>query len=142
MSLRDVLASPLLFVLVAGVVFVLFVVAARFVAQQVAEGYRAGSTITRQSGRRAAYALTAGRIARIEKYLGDEKDFFLTYGDGVSDINITELIDFAQELRGGFGEADAERRAGPLTEAQPEVEVGGELERLEHVAMSGLGGAV
>jgi small conductance mechanosensitive channel len=40
MSLRDIANSPLLFILLAGVVFVLFVVAARFVAQQVAEALR------------------------------------------------------------------------------------------------------
>lgn len=36
---------------------------------------------------------TAGRIKRIKKYVGDEP-FMLTYGDGVADINIKELIDF------------------------------------------------
>lgn len=37
--------------------------------------------------------LTGGRIRRIEKYLtGDE--FMLTYGDGVSDVNIDKLIEF------------------------------------------------
>jgi small conductance mechanosensitive channel len=40
MSLSDIAASPLLYILVAGVVFVIFVVAARFVAQQVAEALR------------------------------------------------------------------------------------------------------
>jgi glucose-1-phosphate cytidylyltransferase len=37
--------------------------------------------------------MTGGRIRRIRKYLDDET-FCLTYGDGVSDINITELIEF------------------------------------------------
>lgn len=36
---------------------------------------------------------TAGRIKRIQKYVGDEP-FMLTYGDGVADINIPELIQF------------------------------------------------
>jgi small conductance mechanosensitive channel len=40
MSLSDLASSPLLYVLLAGVVFVIFVVAARFVAQQVAEALR------------------------------------------------------------------------------------------------------
>jgi len=35
--------------------------------------------------------MTAGRLKRIRKYLGNET-FCLTYGDGVSDINITETI--------------------------------------------------
>jgi len=37
--------------------------------------------------------LTGGRIKRAEKYLKDST-FMLTYGDGVSDINITNLFDF------------------------------------------------
>ena len=38
--------------------------------------------------------MTGGRIKRIKEYLGDEEDFCLTYGDGVANINITELIKF------------------------------------------------
>lgn len=37
--------------------------------------------------------LTGGRVKRIEKYIGDEP-FMLTYGDGVSDINILDLLKF------------------------------------------------
>tara|TARA_B100002051_G_C16631961_1_gene583785 strand:+ start:315 stop:1091 length:777 start_codon:yes stop_codon:yes gene_type:complete len=36
---------------------------------------------------------TAGRLKRIKKYLNGEK-FMLTYGDGLSDININELVKF------------------------------------------------
>jgi glucose-1-phosphate cytidylyltransferase len=36
---------------------------------------------------------TAGRLKRIEKYVGNET-FMLTYGDGVSDVNIHELLEF------------------------------------------------
>lgn len=37
--------------------------------------------------------MTAGRLKRIEKHInGDE--FMLTYGDGVCDINIKELVDY------------------------------------------------
>lgn len=36
---------------------------------------------------------TAGRIKRIQKHVNNET-FMLTYGDGVSDININELIKF------------------------------------------------
>lgn len=35
--------------------------------------------------------MTGGRIKRIEKYIGN-KTFLLTYGDGLSNVNITELI--------------------------------------------------
>ena len=36
---------------------------------------------------------TGGRIKRIQKYIGDEP-FLMTYGDGVSDVNINKLVDF------------------------------------------------
>jgi glucose-1-phosphate cytidylyltransferase len=36
---------------------------------------------------------TAGRIQKIQKYIGNET-FMLTYGDGVADINIQDLIAF------------------------------------------------
>lgn len=37
--------------------------------------------------------MTGGRIKRIQKYVNGEP-FMLTYGDGVADINIKELVDF------------------------------------------------
>lgn len=37
--------------------------------------------------------LTGGRIKRIQKYVGDET-FFMTYGDGVCDVDINRLLDF------------------------------------------------
>lgn len=37
--------------------------------------------------------MTGGRVKRIRKYVGDEP-FLLTYGDGVSNINIKELCEF------------------------------------------------
>jgi glucose-1-phosphate cytidylyltransferase len=40
--------------------------------------------------------MTGGRIKRIAPYLNDES-FFLTYGDGVSDININESLKFHKE---------------------------------------------
>ncbi len=40
--------------------------------------------------------LTGGRLKRLEKFLNDE-DFLLTYGDGLSDININNLIKFHKE---------------------------------------------
>ena len=38
-------------------------------------------------------AMTGARIARIQKYVGNE-DFMLTYGDGVGDIDIEALLAF------------------------------------------------
>jgi glucose-1-phosphate cytidylyltransferase len=36
---------------------------------------------------------TGGRVARLRPWIGAER-FLLTYGDGVSDVDVTELIDF------------------------------------------------
>ena len=38
--------------------------------------------------------LTGGRIKRIAPFLKDEENFCLTYGDGLSDVNISKLIEF------------------------------------------------
>ncbi len=40
--------------------------------------------------------LTGGRLKRMEKYLSDET-FLMTYGDGISDIDINELIKFHKD---------------------------------------------
>lgn len=37
--------------------------------------------------------MTGGRVKRIQPFVGNEP-FLLTYGDGVSDVNITELVKF------------------------------------------------
>lgn len=37
--------------------------------------------------------MTGGRIKRIQKYVGNEP-FCLTYGDAVSDVNVTKLIEY------------------------------------------------
>jgi len=39
------------------------------------------------------YTMTGGRLKRLRKYLKDET-FLMTYGDGVSNINIKKLINF------------------------------------------------
>ncbi len=43
-----------------------------------------------------AETATGGRLKRICSYLGEE-DFCFTYGDGVSDVDITKLISFHKE---------------------------------------------
>lgn len=40
--------------------------------------------------------MTGGRLKRVREYIGDET-FCFTYGDGVSDVNITDLIAFHRE---------------------------------------------
>ena len=38
--------------------------------------------------------LTGGRLKRVSEYVNNEDAFCFTYGDGVSDINITQLVEF------------------------------------------------
>ena len=57
--------------------------------------------------------LTGSRIKRIEKYV-NEDNFFLTYGDGVSDINIKSLLDFHK----------AHHKIGTVTAVRPVARFG------------------
>jgi glucose-1-phosphate cytidylyltransferase len=52
--------------------------------------------------------MTGGRLKRVQQYIGDET-FCFTYGDGVSDINISELIAFHK----------SQERLATLTAVQP-----------------------
>lgn len=38
--------------------------------------------------------MTGGRLKRVSDYIKDEEAFCFTYGDGISDINITNLVQF------------------------------------------------
>ena len=38
--------------------------------------------------------MTGGRLKKVKDYLDENEDFCFTYGDGVSDVNIKELINF------------------------------------------------
>ncbi len=41
--------------------------------------------------------MTGGRLKRIQDYVKDENYFCMTYGDGLSNVNIKKLIEFHQE---------------------------------------------
>ncbi|ACD24395.1 glucose-1-phosphate cytidylyltransferase [Clostridium botulinum] len=57
--------------------------------------------------------MTGGRLKRVQKYVGDET-FMLTYGDGVSDININNLLEFHKQ----------NNKIATLTAIQPEARFG------------------
>jgi len=57
---------------------------------------------------------TGGRVKRLEKWLKDET-FMLTYGDGVSDINLRDLVGFHR----------AHRCAATVTAVRPPARFGG-----------------
>lgn len=62
------------------------------VHQQSAEPWRVTLVDTGEK------TMTGGRLRRVCDYLGDE-DFCFTYGDGVSNVNITELITFHRKQK-------------------------------------------
>ena len=37
---------------------------------------------------------TGGRLKRVRRYLGEDEDFCFTYGDGLSDVDISRVIEF------------------------------------------------
>ena len=55
-----------------------------------------------------ATTMTGGRLKRVKDYIGDET-FCFTYGDGLADINISELIEFHKQ----------QKSAATLTATQP-----------------------
>ena len=42
--------------------------------------------------------MTGGRIKRLKKYLNDE-NFMLTYGDGLSNVNLKKLLKFHKDKK-------------------------------------------
>jgi glucose-1-phosphate cytidylyltransferase len=61
------------------------------VHQQYAEPWRVTLVDTGES------TLTGGRLKRVAQYLQGEDAFCFTYGDGVSDVDISALINFHQQ---------------------------------------------
>ena len=57
--------------------------------------------------------MTGGRIKQAKKYLGKE-DFLLTYGDGLSDVDISTLVDFHKK----------HKKAITMTAVQPDGRYG------------------
>lgn len=58
--------------------------------------------------------MTGGRIKRLEPWLGNET-FMVTYGDGVSDINLQDLLEFQR----------SEKRIATVTAVRPPARFGG-----------------
>tara|TARA_B100000780_G_scaffold262090_1_gene214978 strand:- start:17077 stop:17847 length:771 start_codon:yes stop_codon:yes gene_type:complete len=44
-------------------------------------------------------SMTGGRIKRVSNYLDDDEDFIMTYGDGLSNIDISKLIESHKESK-------------------------------------------
>jgi len=70
--------------------------------------------------------MTGGRIKRVKDYIADET-FCLTYGDGVSDLDITELIKFHRQ----------EKALATLTAVQPPGRFGALTLRKDQTKIAG-----
>lgn len=57
--------------------------------------------------------MTGGRIKRVKEYIGNEK-FFMTYGDGVSNVNLLDLLAFH----------NSNKKLATITAIQPEGRFG------------------
>ena len=55
--------------------------------------------------------MTGGRLKRILPYLQGDREFFLTYGDGLANVNIAALLDFHRR-HGRWGTVTAVRPLG------------------------------
>ena len=69
--------------------------------------------------------MTGGRLKRVKEYVGNES-FCLTYGDGVSDVNISELIKFhkTQNVQATLTAVQQPGRFGAFTLGPADVRVG------------------
>jgi glucose-1-phosphate cytidylyltransferase len=65
--------------------------------------------------------MTGGRIKKVQEYIGNEP-FMLTYGDGVADINLTNLISFHK----------SHGKAITMTSAQPKGRYGSLIVNIEN----------
>lgn len=57
--------------------------------------------------------MTGGRLKRMKKYLNSER-FFMTYGDGISNVNLKKLLDFHEK----------KKRIATLTAVRPPARFG------------------
>jgi len=57
--------------------------------------------------------MTGGRIKRLKKYIGNDR-FFLTYGDGLSNVNLIKLLNFHKR----------NKKIGTLTAVRPPARFG------------------
>lgn len=69
--------------------------------------------------------MTGGRIKRIQNYIPQGESFLMTYGDGVSNVDIKKLIDFHNEKKpvatmtiiqpdGRYGAVDVDKETGKV----------------------------
>ena len=80
--------------------------------------------------------MTGGRVLRLKNYLQDYKEFILTYGDGLSDINLNQLLKFhyqhnkivtitAVHPPARFGELEIDNKSNVLKfEEKPQIKTG------------------
>jgi glucose-1-phosphate cytidylyltransferase len=75
-----------------------FLIAAGYKSQIIKKYYKNSKEFTKikviNTGKDT---MTGGRILKLKKYLKNEENFFVTYGDGVSSINLENLVKFHKQ---------------------------------------------
>ena len=74
--------------------------------------------------------MTGGRIKRVRDHVGDET-FCMTYGDGVSDVDVTALVEFhrAQRVLGTLTAVQPPGRFGAFTMGEDDARIDGFREK-------------
>ena len=62
---------------------------------------------------RVERTMTGGRLKRLEKRIGKDDYFFLTYGDGVSNIDLNKLLKFHKK----------HKKIGTISAVRPPAEI-------------------
>ena len=72
-----------------------FIIAAGYKKQVISEFYKNSKEFNKLKVINTGIkTMTGGRILLLEKYLKNEERFFLTYGDGISNLNLNHLLKF------------------------------------------------
>ena len=72
-----------------------FIIAAGYKKQVISEFYKNSKEFNKLKVINTGIkTMTGGRILLLEKYLKNEEQFFLTYGDGISNLNLNHLLKF------------------------------------------------
>ena len=71
-----------------------FIIAAGYKKEIIEDYYKDTKEFDIQIVDTGEDTMTGGRLLRLEKFIEKEENFFMTYGDGLSNIDLHSLIDF------------------------------------------------
>ena len=71
-----------------------FIIAAGYKKEIIEDYYKDTKEFDIQIVDTGEDTMTGGRLLRLEKFIEKEENFFMTYGDGLSSINLNDLLNF------------------------------------------------